>query len=117
MVQITSLDFGPIVPEVELIDLRAIYRDFPEDDDEHDDDRDSVKVTKCAGEEVGLDGVRGEPQGEPATLVPHIIISPRICTGGVLPRTYFSRLSTGNVSIPGTFTLSSTEKLTAFVHN
>ncbi|KAF8721589.1 hypothetical protein AX14_010271 [Amanita brunnescens Koide BX004] len=33
-VEITSLDFGSAAPDVELVDLRDIYRDFLEDDDE-----------------------------------------------------------------------------------
>ena len=37
-VEITSFDFGSQSPDVELIDMRDIYRDFLEDDDNDDDD-------------------------------------------------------------------------------
>ena len=33
-IEITSLDFGSAAPDVELVDLRDIYRDFLEDDEE-----------------------------------------------------------------------------------
>ncbi|KAL1742854.1 hypothetical protein HDZ31DRAFT_42340 [Schizophyllum fasciatum] len=44
-VQVCSLDFGSAAPDVELVDLRDIYRDFLEDDDDGDADKD-VKVTE-----------------------------------------------------------------------
>ncbi|KAH9079307.1 hypothetical protein EDB83DRAFT_2503780 [Lactarius deliciosus] len=37
-VEVTSFDFGSQPPEIELIDLRDIYRDFLEDDDDNDGD-------------------------------------------------------------------------------
>lgn len=37
-IEITSFDFGSQPPEVELVDLRDIYRDFLEDDDGDDND-------------------------------------------------------------------------------
>ena len=43
-VEVTSLDFGSASPDVELVDLREIYRDFLEDDD--DLDRGPVKVSE-----------------------------------------------------------------------
>jgi len=43
-VQVVALDFGSNAPDVELIDLRDIYRDFLEDEDE--DERHPVKVTE-----------------------------------------------------------------------
>lgn len=46
-VQVTSLDFGSASPDVELVDLRDIYRDFLEDDDDDSlSDREPVKVTE-----------------------------------------------------------------------
>jgi len=36
-VEVTSLDFGSTPPDVELVDLRDIYRDFVEEDDDLDD--------------------------------------------------------------------------------
>lgn len=44
-VQVCSLDFGSAAPDVELVDLRDIYRDFLEDDEDTSDDKD-VKVTE-----------------------------------------------------------------------
>ena len=41
-IEVTSLDFGSASPEVELVDLRDIYRDFLEDDE---DEHRPVKVT------------------------------------------------------------------------
>ena len=36
-VEVTSLDFGTVSPDVELVDLRDVYRDFLEDDDGAED--------------------------------------------------------------------------------
>ncbi|KAG5653533.1 Mitochondrial distribution and morphology protein 12 [Sphagnurus paluster] len=55
-VEVTSLDFGSTSPDVELVDLRDIYRDFLEDDDE-DMDREPVKVTEGAEDEEGFEWV------------------------------------------------------------
>ena len=43
-VQVIALDFGSTAPDVELVDLRDIYRDFLED--ENDKGHDPVKVTE-----------------------------------------------------------------------
>lgn len=51
-VEITGLDFGTNVPDVELVDLRDIHRDFLEDDSDADSsEQDNVKVTERAEEE------------------------------------------------------------------
>ncbi|KAI9466102.1 hypothetical protein BJY52DRAFT_1112127 [Lactarius psammicola] len=39
-VEVTSFDFGSQPPEIELVELRDIYRDFLEDDDDNDADAD-----------------------------------------------------------------------------
>ena len=39
-IEITSFDFGSQPPDVELIDMRDIYRDFLDDDDDDNDDND-----------------------------------------------------------------------------
>ena len=39
-VEVTSLDFGTAAPDVELVDLRDIYRDFLEDDEDEEEDKD-----------------------------------------------------------------------------
>ncbi|KAF9497499.1 hypothetical protein BDN71DRAFT_1467287 [Pleurotus eryngii] len=51
-VEVTSFDFGSAAPDIELIDLRDIYRDFLEDDEDDEDDSSGfgrngpVKVTE-----------------------------------------------------------------------
>lgn len=44
-VEVTSLDFGSASPDVELVDLRDIYRDFVEEDDE-ELDRGPIKAAE-----------------------------------------------------------------------
>ncbi|KXN91474.1 Mitochondrial distribution and morphology protein 12 [Leucoagaricus sp. SymC.cos] len=56
-VQVTSLDFGSNAPDVELIDMRDIYRDFLEDDD--DEDRGPVKVTEGGVNGIGMEDEEG----------------------------------------------------------
>lgn len=52
-VQVTSLEFGSAAPDVELVDLRDIYRDFLEDDDDESSgsNKDPVKVTETDDDE------------------------------------------------------------------
>ena len=50
-VEITGLDFGTNVPDIELVDLRDIHRDFLEDDSDVGSVQDNVKVTESAEEE------------------------------------------------------------------
>ena len=38
-VQITGFEFGTICPDVEVVDMRDIYRDFLEDDEEDEEGR------------------------------------------------------------------------------
>jgi len=83
-VEITSLDFGTVPPDVELVDLRDIYRGFLEDSDsdsESEADHENVKVTECVGEDDdGFEWVsrkaarRGLAEDGPAYhhLPPHI---------------------------------------------
>jgi mitochondrial distribution and morphology protein 12 len=48
-VEVISLDFGSNAPDVELVGLRDIYRDFLEDDEEEEEvDKGPVKVTEGA---------------------------------------------------------------------
>lgn len=56
-VEVTSLDFGTAAPDVELVDLRDIYRDFLEDDDADDEDRGPVKVTEGAEDDEAFEWV------------------------------------------------------------
>ncbi|KAG1794885.1 uncharacterized protein HD556DRAFT_409165 [Suillus plorans] len=53
-VEISSLDFGTVPPDIELVDLRDIYRDFLDDSDSDSNsepDHDDVKVTEGAGDD------------------------------------------------------------------
>ncbi|KAF8891386.1 hypothetical protein BD779DRAFT_1661759 [Infundibulicybe gibba] len=77
-VEVTSLDFGSVAPDVELVDLRDIYRDFLEDD-EQDDEHGPVKVTAGPDDADGFEWVpRGDSNGDilpgphrPCTAAPH----------------------------------------------
>lgn len=83
-VEISSLDFGTVPPDVELVDLRDIYRGFLEDSDcgsDSEADNENVKVTEGVGEdEDGFEWVsrtaarRGVTDDGPAYhhLPPHI---------------------------------------------
>lgn len=57
-VEVTSFDFGTVSPDVELVDLRDIYRDFLEDDEDLDDvDREPIKVTEGGEDDEGFEWV------------------------------------------------------------
>ena len=56
-VEVSSLDFGSVAPEVELVDLRDIYRDFLEDDEEEDAEMEPVKVTEGVEDDEGYEWV------------------------------------------------------------
>lgn len=57
-IEVTSLDFGTSGPDVELVDLRDIYRDFLEDDEENEDAEPAiVKVTEGVPDEEGFEWV------------------------------------------------------------
>ncbi|KJA24300.1 hypothetical protein HYPSUDRAFT_136556 [Hypholoma sublateritium FD-334 SS-4] len=55
-IEVTSLEFGSVAPDVELVDLRDIYRDFLEDDDS-ESERDPVKVTEGPEDDDGFEWV------------------------------------------------------------
>jgi mitochondrial distribution and morphology protein 12 len=65
-VEVTSLDFGSTAPDVELVDLRDIYRDFLEDDEDDDDDLDPVKVTEGAEDDEAYEWVSRRAAGRAA---------------------------------------------------
>lgn len=56
-IAVTSLEFGTASPDVELVDLSDIYRDFLEDDEEEEADPEPVKVTEGAEDEEGFEWV------------------------------------------------------------
>ena len=68
-VEVTSLDFGSTSPDVELIDLRDIYRDFLDDND--DLDRAPVKVAEGAEDEEGFEWVSRRAGGYEEGLAYH----------------------------------------------
>ncbi|KAF4614922.1 hypothetical protein D9613_002586 [Agrocybe pediades] len=75
-IEVTSLEFGSTAPDVELVDLRDIYRDFLEDD-EDDPARGPVKVTEGAEDEEGFEWVSRRAVGREESLAyqhlpPHV---------------------------------------------
>ncbi|KAI0693331.1 hypothetical protein BC835DRAFT_1353935 [Cytidiella melzeri] len=57
-IEVTALDFGTASPDVELVDMRDIYRDFLEDDEENEDaEPETVKVNEGAEDEEGFEWV------------------------------------------------------------
>jgi distribution and morphology protein 12 len=75
-IEVTSLDFGSVSPDVELVDLRDIYRDFLEDDDD-ESDRGPVKVTEGAEDDEGFEWVSRKAAGREEGLAyqhlpPHV---------------------------------------------
>ncbi|KAJ7286398.1 hypothetical protein C8J57DRAFT_1169203 [Mycena rebaudengoi] len=75
-VEVTSLDFGSASPDVELVDLRDIYRDFLEDD-ESESSGEPVKVTEGAEDDDGFEWVSRRAAGREEALAynhlpPHV---------------------------------------------
>ncbi|KAI0822795.1 hypothetical protein BC628DRAFT_1326421 [Trametes gibbosa] len=54
-IEVASFDFGTDAPDVELVDMRDIYRDFLEDDEDEDEDEDGARQgnTATAGAGAG----------------------------------------------------------------
>ncbi|KAJ6502001.1 hypothetical protein C8R45DRAFT_1051199 [Mycena sanguinolenta] len=69
-VEVTSLDFGSAPPDVELVDLRDIYRDFLEDD-ESESGAEPVKVTEGAEDDDGFEWVSRRAAGREEALGYH----------------------------------------------
>lgn len=69
-IEVTSFEFGSASPDVELVDLRDVYRDFLDDDDDDDassDDRDSPKkVTAWPEEDESFEWVSRRSARAPA---------------------------------------------------
>ncbi|KAF5338721.1 hypothetical protein D9611_013386 [Ephemerocybe angulata] len=69
-IEVTSLDFGSNAPDVELVDLRDIYRDFLEDEDDADNaflSGDPVKVTEGPDDDDGFEWVSRRAAGREDT--------------------------------------------------
>ena len=73
-IEVTSLDFGSNSPDVELVDLRDIYRDFLDDSDDDSDDGlisgAPVKVTEGADDDDGFEWVSRRAAGREEPLPP-----------------------------------------------
>lgn len=74
-IEVTSLDFGSTAPDVELVEMRDIYRDFLED--ENEGDRGPVKVSEGVEDEDGFEWVSRRAAGREEGLAyqhlpPHI---------------------------------------------
>ncbi len=92
-IEVTSFDFGANPPDVELVDLRDIYRDFLEDDEEEEDGAHGapVKASELSDDDdfewVSRKAVRGKGVGEegPAyhLLPPHMRYGMSPGVGGV----------------------------------
>ncbi|KAL1944773.1 hypothetical protein VTO73DRAFT_3203 [Trametes versicolor] len=54
-IEVTSFDFGSSAPDVELVDMRDIYRDFLEADDDDDDEGDEDGRARAAAAELSDD--------------------------------------------------------------
>jgi distribution and morphology protein 12 len=54
-IEVSSLDFGSIAPDIDLVDLRDIYRDFLEDDEDSVDNLDPKKETELGGQDPDED--------------------------------------------------------------
>ncbi|KAI8989821.1 hypothetical protein BD414DRAFT_485276 [Trametes punicea] len=54
-IEVTSFDFGSNAPDVELVDMRDIYRDFLEDDEEDEDGEPSAAAKAAAAAELSDD--------------------------------------------------------------
>jgi mitochondrial distribution and morphology protein 12 len=106
-VEVTSLDFGSVAPDVELVDLRDIYRDFLEASDDEDDPSDHeeggramglpVKVTEGAPDEDAFEWVsrratRTEPTPQDLPSYHHTLLPPH---GPRRPRNPFVPQSAG----------------------
>jgi len=78
-VEVTSLDFGSASPDIELVDLRDIYRDFLEADEEEEDvERKPVKVTEGA-EDDGFEWVSRRAAGGREEGLAYHHLPPHIC--------------------------------------
>lgn len=84
-VEVTSLEFGSSGPDVELVDLCDIYRDFLEDDEDDEDAEPAiVKVTEGAPDDEGFEWVSrkvARSQSLQEELPPHSLLPPHMRYG------------------------------------
>ncbi|KAI0080492.1 hypothetical protein K474DRAFT_198280 [Panus rudis PR-1116 ss-1] len=52
-IEVSSLDFGSASPDVELVDMRDIYRDFLEDDETEEPERDAANTKAAEANGIG----------------------------------------------------------------
>ncbi|KAF8969588.1 hypothetical protein BDZ97DRAFT_1653479 [Flammula alnicola] len=91
-IEVTSLEFGSTAPDVELVDLRDIYRDFLEDDDD-ESDRGPMKVTEGAEDEEGFEWVSRRAIGREESLA-YQHLPPHVRYGRGGPTDLFASLPT-----------------------
>jgi distribution and morphology protein 12 len=91
-IEVTSLDFGSAAPDVELVDLRDIYRDFLEEDDD-DLDRGPVKVTEGPEDVEGFEWVSRRAAGREETLA-YQYLPPHVRYGRGGPSELFASMPT-----------------------
>ncbi|KAF8808986.1 hypothetical protein BYT27DRAFT_7095303 [Phlegmacium glaucopus] len=96
-VEVTSLDFGSTSPDVELVDLRDIYRDFLEEDD--DLDRGPIKVTEGASDEEAFEWVSRRAVGREESLA-YQHLPPHIRYGRSGPTDLFETLPSLHLPLP-----------------
>ncbi|KAF5331037.1 hypothetical protein D9619_005266 [Psilocybe cf. subviscida] len=97
-IEVTSLEFGSSAPDVELVDLRDIYRDFLEDDDDESDGR-PVKVTEGAEDDEGFEWVSRRAVGREETLA-YQHLPPHVRYGRSGPTDLFSSMHVPRSPIP-----------------
>ncbi|KAH9900950.1 hypothetical protein C8Q73DRAFT_225074 [Cubamyces lactineus] len=62
-IEVTSFDFGSSAPDVELVDMRDIYRDFLEDDEDEDEEPAAARAAELSDDDfewVSRKAVRGK---------------------------------------------------------
>ena len=96
-VEVTSLDFGSTSPDVELVDLRDIYRDFLDDDD--DDLERPIKMAESALGEEPFEWVSRRAVGREEGLA-YQHLPPHIRYGRSGPTDLFESLPTVRSPLP-----------------
>jgi distribution and morphology protein 12 len=103
-VQVTSLDFGSTPPDIELVDLRDIYRDFTEDDDSSVSSSEPVKVSEGPGEENDdepYEWISRRAAGRGQDLFADGFYRPNVYSGHGRMDMFSSTPSLGGMNMPG----------------
>ena len=78
-IEVTALEFGTTSPDVELVDMRDIYRDFLEDDEENDRSG-SAKAQKEKAAEGGDDDDKAEEEEADVHFEPVVHLTEKVDT-------------------------------------